>query len=198
MQKPSGYDEASSQIGFIPVALGGHTAQIKQVTETTSSTGKPMVVVLFDFVAPDQQAGYFTSQYKSDTREEKKWPFSGTRYIMVEDYADSSKTSRNFKNFITAVEESNGYEVKWGGANWAVQFKGKKIGVVYGEEEHEYDGKTSMRPVVKYFCDAKKAKDEKAPAPKYLKKKAASSTSTVQHGDDFMNIPDDADEEIPF
>jgi hypothetical protein len=194
MNKPSGYDDVQVGGGFTPVDLGGHYCQIKQVAERKSSTGKDMIVVVFDFVKPDAQEGYFMEQFKNDVREDKKWPFAGSKYIMVNDYQEPSKTSRQFKSFCTCVENSNSYQIQWGGNDWAAQFKGKKIGAVYGEEEHEYDGKVSKRRLVRYFCSLDAVKDAKIPEAKLLKnvnRPAANDTS-------FVNIPEGTEEEIPF
>lgn len=194
MNKPSGYDDVQVGGGFTPVDLGGHYCQIKQVAERKSSTGKDMIVVVFDFVKPDAQEGYFMEQFKNDVREDKKWPLAGSKYIMVNDYQEPSKTSRQFKSFCTCVENSNSYQIQWGGADWAAQFKGKKIGAVYGEEEHEYDGKVSKRRLVRYFCSLDAVKDAKIPEAKLLKnvsRPAANDTS-------FVNIPEGTEEEIPF
>ena len=194
MNKPSGYDDVQVGGGFTPVDLGGHYCQIKQVAERKSSTGKDMIVVVFDFVKPDAQEGYFMEQFKNDVREDKKWPFAGSKYIMVNDYQEPSKTSRQFKSFCTCVENSNSYQIQWGGSDWAAQFKGKKIGAVYGEEEHEYDGKVSKRRLVRYFCSVDAVKDAKIPEAKLLKnvsRPAANDTS-------FVNIPEGTEEEIPF
>lgn len=193
MNKPSGYDDV--QIGgFTPVDLGGHYCQIKQVAERKSSTGKDMIVVLFDFCKPDAQENYFMNLFAGDVREDKKWPFSGSKYIMVNDYQDPSKTSRQFKAFCTCVEKSNGYSIQWGGNNWAAQFKGKKIGAVYGAEEHEYDGKVTMRHNPRYFCNIDAVKDAKIPEAKLLKNVSGTATDS----DGFINIPEGTDEEIPF
>ena len=194
MNKPSGYDDVQVGGGFTPVDLGGHYCQIKQVAERKSSTGKDMIVVVFDFVKPDAQEGYFMEQFKNDVREDKKWPFAGSKYIMVNDYQEPSKTSRQFKSFCTCVENSNSYQIQWGGNDWAAQFKGKKIGAVYGEEEHEYDGRVSKRRLVRYFCSLDAVKDAKIPEAKLLKnvsRPAANDTS-------FVNIPEGTEEEIPF
>lgn len=194
MNKPSGYDDVQVGGGFTPVDLGGHYCQIKQVAERKSSTGKDMIVVVFDFVKPDAQEGYFMEQFKNDVREDKKWPFAGSKYIMVNDYQEPSKTSRQFKSFCTCVENSNSYQIQWGGNDWAAQFKGKKIGAVYGEEEHEYDGKVSKRRLVRYFCSLDAVKDAKIPEAKLLKnvsRPAANDSS-------FINIPEGTEEEIPF
>lgn len=194
MNKPSGYDDVQVGGGFTPVDLGGHYCQIKQVAERKSSTGKDMIVVVFDFVKPDAQEGYFMEQFKNDVREDKKWPFAGSKYIMVNDYQEPSKTSRQFKSFCTCVENSNSYQIQWGGSDWAAQFKGKKIGAVYGEAEHEYDGKVSKRRLVRYFCSLDAVKDAKIPEVKLLKnvsRPAANDSS-------FINIPEGTEEEIPF
>lgn len=201
MQKPSGYDEAQASGEFTPIELGGHYAVIKQVSETQSKTGRDMIVVLFDFVKPDKQAGYFAKQFNDDDRENKKWPFSGSKYIMVQDYNDQNKTSRAFKTFCTCIEKSNNYSIAWGGNVWAQQFKGKTIGVVFGEEESEYDGKINMRRIPKWFCKTDAVKDAAIPQPKYINGVSpavqAGETKT-ENVDGFLSIPDGIDEEIPF
>lgn len=192
MQKPNGYDEASDG-SFSPVDLGGHYAIIKQVTEKQSSTGKDMVVVLFDFVSPDKQAGYHTKAFEASPR--RKWPFNGSRYIMVRNNNDPNKTDWRFKAFCTSFQQSNGVEIKWGGDDWDKQFVGKKIGVVYGEEEHEYDGKRSMRRLPVRFCSWDSVATAEIPDPTYL---ASKPSASVAKPDDFINVPDTEDEEIPF
>ena len=203
MQKPNGYDEAHASGEFTPVNLGGHYAIIKQVAERQSSTGKDMIVVLMDFSSDDSQPNYFGTQYDNDDRDDKKWPFTGTKYIMVQDYNDPKKTSRQFKTFCSCVEKSNKFEIKWGGNNWSQQFKGKKIGVVYGEEESEYDGRITMRRVPKWFCAIDRVKEASIPAPKYLNgmSPATGTTGNASNtsADDFINIPEGTtEEEIPF
>lgn len=193
MQKPSGYDEAKQSGEYTPIDLGGHYCVIKQVSEKQSSTGKDMIVVLIDFCKPDQQADYFTARFNNDTRPdyEKKWPYSGTKYIMVKDYQDPNKTSRQFKTFCTLVEKSNNFTIQWGGENWAQQFKGKKIGAVYGEEEHEYEGRISMRETLKWFCSWDFVKSANVPAPKYLETKRPADEVPYM-------TPPEVDEAIPF
>lgn len=197
MNKPNGYDATRESGTFSPVELGGHYAIVKQVSETQSSTGKDMIVVLFDFDKNDKQPEYHSQAFKEDTRPEKKWPFNGSKYIMVHDYNDPEKTSRAFKTFCTCIEKSNNVSVQWGGANWGAQFKGKKIGVVYGEEENSYDGKTFMRRVPKWFCNVDGVATARIPDPKYLPGHTAATPTTDPNS--FIQIPDDADgEDIPF
>lgn len=192
MQKPIGYDEAKASGEFTPVELGGHYCVIKQVAERQSSTGKEMIVVLFDFCKPDQQENYFSDQFNNDDRDEKKWPFAGTKYIMVNDFRDPKKTSRQFKTFCTCVEKSNNFTISWGGESWAQQFKGKQIGAVFGEEEQEYDGNVSMRRLPKWFCTVDAVKNAKIPEPKYLPHQAQPADNS------FIQVPDTMEDSIPF
>lgn len=199
MQKPTGYDEAKESGNFTPANLGGHYAVIKQVSETQSSTGKDMIVVLFDFAKEDSQPGYFTDLFNNSDRDgrEKKWPFAGSKYIMVKDFNDPNKTSSAFKTFCSCTERSNNFEISWGGNNWAAQFKGKKIGVVFGEEESEYNGETRMRRNPRWFCTYDKVKEQGIPKAKYLNG-TGPSTPPATGNDDFLGTPEGAADEIPF
>lgn len=188
MNKPNNYDAVQSST-FTPVELGGHVAVIKQVSETKSKNGQDMIVVLFDFDRTDIQAGHFTNDFNADTREDKKWPFLGSCWIMVNDYKDKNSTSRNFKRFCESVEKSNGYRIQWGIDNWGKQFVGKTIGVVYGEEEDEYNGERKMRTRLKWFCGANEAKTAKVPPAKLMKTESTPQQPT------FTPVND---EEIPF
>lgn len=193
MQKPSGYDEARISGDFTPVRLGGHYCVIKQVGEKKSSTGKDMIVVLLDFGDQDDQTGYFKKLFDEDDRDDKKWPFTGSKYIMVNDYLDSKKTSKQFKTFCSLVEKSNpGFQIAWGGDNWGRQFVGRKIGAVYGNVESEYDGNVRMRPEIRYFCRTDAVEGAAVPDDKLLKKPAVVKPDV----NGFFSAP--LDDEIPF
>ena len=194
MKKPNNFDEVSAGGDFTPIALGGHHAVIMSVKEQKSSTGKDMVVVALDFAKNDSQPGYFKTQFDNDTRSEKKWPYQSVQYIVTED-ADG-KCSRSFKGFITSFERSNNVTTKWDD-KFAAQFKNKKIGVVYGEVEEEYNGEVKTRHRIRWFCEDAKVDSQNIPDKKYLP--ISTSKPTVKPGDDvFMGIPAGSDEVIPF
>ena len=192
MQKPSNYDETKVGGDFTPVELGGHHAVIKDVKEQKSSTGKDMIVVAIDFAANDKQAGYFMDSFENDIRPDKKWSFQAVQYIVVEGY--DGKTTRNFKSFITSFEKSNNCEAVWG-ENFCKQFKGKKIGVVYGNVEEEYNGEVKKRRRIRWFCEDAAVDTAKVPDDKLLN---SSSKPVATSGSGFMSIPSGAEEEIPF
>lgn len=193
MQKPKNYDETTVGGDFTPIVVGGHHAVIKSVKEQKSSTGKDMVVVAIDFAKNDAQAGYFKDQYDKDTRQEKKWPYQAVQYIVTED--NEGKCSRSFKGFITAFERSNNATTNWGD-KFVDQFKNKKIGVVYGEVEEEYNGEIKTRRRIRWFCEDAKADEASVPDKKYFNGSAAPASAPKDDG--FVNVPDGADEEIPF
>lgn len=190
MQKPSGFDEARVSGERTQIRLGGHYCVIKQVTEKKSSTGKDMIVVLLDFDQNDDQAGLFADRFNNDDRADKKWPFAGSKYIMVNDYNDSSKTSSAFKTFCSIVEKCNNFQINWGD-DWGAQFKGKKIGAVYGNEESEYEGRRSMRPIIRWWCKTDAVASAGVPEDKLL----PGSLPQPSTAPAFKPI---ADDEIPF
>lgn len=200
MQKPNGYDETQVKGSWEAPEVGGHYLIIKKVEERKSSTGKDMIAVMFDFAKNDKQAGLFMKTFEEDIRPDKKWPYAGSAYIMVNDYNDESKTSKNFKTFVTSVEKSNtGFVTTWGD-NWGQQFKNKIIGAVFGKVESEYNGNRSMRTQLRWFCSSSAVANAKVPDPKLLP--AASGSSSAPFADavneDFMKIPEGVEEEIPF
>ena len=197
MQKPNNYEETKVGGGdFTPVDLGGHKAIIKKAEETTSSTGKPMLKVAIDFDKDDVQPNYFTDLFNNDTREDKKWNNNGMLYIVSEDA--NGACTKSFKSFLTSVKNSNpGWEEVWG-KDFGVQLKGKKIGVVYGEVENEYEGKVTMQHRYRWCCDYAKATEQKVPAPQYLNGSSPAVQPTAPTSDGFLDAGDVSDSEIPF
>jgi len=188
MNKPNNYDNTSTgNMEFTPVELGPHYAIIKEVRETQSKSGLDMIVVYIDFDKIDEQAGYFTEQYKNDTREDKKWPFNGTQYVLS--VGQDKLTTKAFKQFCSAWENSNGKEIQWGGA-FCKQFKNTQIGVNFGEIEEEYKDKVVVRRRIRWFFDVNKFDSQSVPERKDL----PGVKATAPASDDWMNVPDGQDE----
>lgn len=132
MIKPKDFDNVSAYGEFKPLELGGHICRIMGVEETKSSTGKDMIVISLDTAPQDKQPGYYTEQYRSDDRPDKKWGCRVFQLVLDKD----GNTNRGFKTFITAVEKSNpGFQVQWGDG-FAACFKNRSIGGVFGREQY--------------------------------------------------------------
>lgn len=193
MQKPNNFDNTQASGEFTPITLGGHHLIIKQVQEMQSKTGKDMVVVAFDMAPGDSQPDYFMKQFTNDIRPDKKWPRSGRQYIVAVD--NDGNCSKSFKTFINCVEKSNnGFSVQWG-EQFESQFKGKKIGGVFGEVENEYNGKISMRRELRWFCSDDKVDSASVPEAKMLPN---TNKTVAAPNADFMKVAPGTDEEIPF
>ena len=197
MQKPKLFDEVKTSGEFVPIELGGHHIIIKNVEETTSKAGKPMLKVSFDFAKNDSQPDYMANEFKNDIRPDKKWPHAGTQYILTED--KDGNCSKSFKSFITAFENSNNCGAIWGD-KFAAQFKNKKIGGVFGEVENEYNGKVTMRHELRWFCSDDKVDGAAIPAAKRLSGNSGDTLGAGSSGSDApdVNVSDGTDEEVPW
>lgn len=196
MQKPNNFDNTRVSGEYTPPALGGHHMTIMKVEEAQTKTGKDMIIVAFDFAAGDLQPKYFMNEFKNDIRPDKKWPRAGRQYIVVND--NDGNCSRSFKSFINAVEKSNnGFVTEWGD-NFAAQFKNKKIGGVFGQVENEYQGKVTMRHELRWFCADDAATGATVPNPKYLPNNNKTAAAPASGANDFMDLPEDVADEIPF
>lgn len=154
IKKGADYNSVSAfgQSDFKALPKGGYICRIIKAEEKASSTGKPMVHIAFDIVE-GEYTGHFMKMFESrkkrdaleNPQKETKYPFEGQAWIMVNDYEDPSKTSRKFKGFCTAIEES-GTEIWDLNGNLDLnRVKGAEVGVVFQDVENEYNGKTTWR-----------------------------------------------------
>ena len=201
MKKPNNYEKTQAGGEYTPIEVGGHHAVIMSVKEQQSASGKAMIVVALDFAKNDKQPGYFRSQFDNDSRpkNERKWPYQAVQYIVTED--NDGNCSKSFKGFMTAFEKSNNTKTTWGD-KFTAQFTNKKIGVVYGEVEEEYNGEIKTRRRIRWFCEDAKADEASVPAKKLFNGNGSSGSGSAPASsgseDPFMNIPSDGDEIIPF
>lgn len=152
IKKNSDYDQTTAfgQSEFKALPKGGYICRIIKAEETQSSTGKPMLHIAFDIVE-GEYTGYFMNLFqtrkKNNPTMDIKYPFEGQKWIMLNDYEDPNKTSRQFKGFCTAVEDSGTEIWNLNGELDLGRVKGAEVGIVYQLTEHEYNGKTSWRAV---------------------------------------------------
>lgn len=197
MLKPANYENTQAGGEFIPIELGGHIIEIKEVTEMESRNGKNMIKISFDFAKGDRQFEYFTKLFKDDIRPDKKWPSNGTTYILTED--QGGNCSRSFKTFTTSVEKSNpGFSIDWGD-KFEGCFKGKLVGGVFGIVHDYYNGKNISKRQLRWFRSIDGVETADIPNEIETKEyKQANAPQSELGGDGFMNIPEGLDEELPF
>lgn len=192
MIKPADYDRVTAYGEFTPLELGGHICQIMSVEETTSSTGKDMLVISLDTAPQDKRPEYYMKQWKNDDRPDKKWGCRVFQLVLDKD----GNTNRGLKTFITAVERSNpGFQVQWGDG-FASCFKNRLVGGVFGREQYQNsygDLKWSTKCVQFRSVEAIQ-KGVDVPEDRYLSGQRPQQNPAAG----FANLPDISDGDLPF
>lgn len=162
MRKPNNYENTQCVGDYEVLEAGAYKCQILKAEECTASNGKEYIKVSFDIIEGEKKE-FYKRKYQNDNREDKKW--SGVLVVFSEDY--EGNTNKYFKTLITCAEESN-TNYKFDFDNVA-DLKGKKIGIVFREEEF-LDTFKQIRTAVKPFraCTYDKTEEQKVPNKKLL------------------------------
>lgn len=200
IRKGTDYDQTTAfgAGGFKALPADGYVCRLILAEETTSSTGKQMLHIAFD-ITEGEYKGYFMNLFQtrksSNTDPEKtvKYPFEGQAWIPINDYEDPSKTSRKFKGFCTAVEDSGTPIWTTDGTLDLNQVKNAEVGVIFQNTEQEYNGKSSWRAIPWGFrsVEAIRTGDYFVPDEKPL---PATYGTSFEPADSFSAAEDD----IPF
>lgn len=166
MKPISGFKPTQQQTGETQkLPVGGYVMKILGATvETfTGSNGEYSKLKLAIDVNEGENKGFFSLDFKNNTREDKK--FRGIYRINIPDesspYYDKQKAS--FENLVWAVEQSNpGYTWAWDEKT----LKGKQIGVIYGEKEWEFNGKNGFTTVARFVTSVEEIHQGKFKLPK--------------------------------
>ena len=163
--KPKAYDEININEEFEKLELGGHKGIIIKAEEYTSDfSGKKSLKVYVDTASDDKQPEYFKKQYENDTRIDRKYPNGAIKYVPL---GEEENQVKMLKAFITAYENSNGCQFDWG-KDWE-QLKGKKIGLIFGQEEYtSQDGTTKLATKLNQFRSIDKVDNVQIPKIKLL------------------------------
>lgn len=158
--------------------------------EVKDGTRGQYIQIAYD-IAEGPFTDFFMNGYKAKKDENKKWSAYFFLTLPRDDGSEKDAfTKRLFKTFTNALEDSNeGYHFDWDEA----KFKGKLIGGLFHYEEYQrQDGKVGRSTKLRNACSVAKIRSGnfKLPDDKLL----ATNTTTPN----FMNIPDEIDEEIPF
>ena len=170
---------------------GGYVAKIMDATVINYDWGD-VLKVDFD-IAEGEHKGFFATDYRNNTNDDKKW--RGTYRINIPNesnqYFDSQRKS--FNNFIACLEETNN------GFHWAwdeTALKGKGIGVLFRNKEWEYNGSTGWTTECCAVTTAKDIREGNFKMPKDKPLKAKETASATSFSNAFTAVDDDAD--LPF
>ena len=197
--KPKTYDEISINEDFEILELGGHKGIIIKAEEYTSDfSGKKSLKVYVDTASDDKQPEYFKKQYENDTRIDRKYPNGAIKYVPL---GEEENQVKMLKSFITAYENSNGCQFDWD-KDWD-QLKGKKIGLIFGQEEYtSQDGTTKLATKLNQFRSIDKVDNVKIPKVKLLDGTYVDYEEYIERQDnplsDFKNEIEINPDSLPF
>lgn len=184
MKQFSGYKAEKSAVRK-QLPVGGYVAKILNAEEVTYSWGS-VLLISFD-IAEGPHKDFFATDYKNQDREDKKW--RGTYRLNIPKDDGSKKdewNKRTFGNAMYCIEDGNP-DYHW---NWDEStLKGKAVGVLFRNEEWEYEGNTGWSTRACAFACVGDIRDGnfKMPKDKLLKKRVASAIPNFQE----ITIPDD-------
>lgn len=152
MKKPSNYENTQEYGSFKSLPPGGYVVVIRNAEETKSKKGKPMLRVAID-IAEGEYKNYFADLYRAKKEKDPMkatWPNDGYMYILTED--QSGNCHRAFKSFCGAMEKT-GNQV-WDAEDnlMTEKMSGKFVGLTFGREQEEYQGKTYTKTKGRFWC----------------------------------------------
>ena len=203
ISKPKTYDEININEEFEKLELGGHKGVIIKAEEYTSDfSGKKSLKVYVDTASDDKQPEYFKKQYENDTRIDRKYPNGAIKYVPL---GEEENQVKMLKSFITAYENSNGCQFDWG-KDWE-QLKGKKIGLIFGQEEYtSQDGTTKLATKLNQFRSIDKVDNVQIPKVKLLDGSYVTYDDYMERkenlnskvNDLFGDVPEISSDQLPF
>lgn len=194
MKPFSNYNETQVYSDRAVLPAGGYIAIIKKAAVRTYSgqNGEfQKLEIAFD-ISEGEYKDFFKNDLKQQNSEDKKWKGVLRLFVPVDDGSErDSKTKSIFKGNIEAVEDSNqGYHWDWD----ENKLSGKKVGVIFRNEEWEFDGRSGWKAQPFKFIDSEKIRQGKFTLPKDKPLKGSSGVSQKPIAD-FEEIDD---EDLPF
>ena len=192
MNKPEGYDDI--KVNFETrerLSLGGHRCIVMKVIEKKSSTGKEQLEIHLDTAPDDAQPMYFSNQFMSNGSG--TWPCR----VWITGYETSDFGKSQLKKFHTAIEDSNAnFFIQWG-PTYVDSLKGKRVGVVFGQEENEWNGRISTLTKPRYFRGILDVEKAEIPKKKTIRPETPEQPNVTSEG--FMQVQDGLEDEgLPF
>ena len=199
MKAIGNWENVQAQKDFVELPVGAYVCKIMgaEVKTYTAQSGESFekLEVSIDISEGDFE-NYYADKYCNQT-EPKKWKGVLRYYVPTEDGSEKDEwAKRTLKGFTEAVESSNqAYRWEWDERT----LKGKKIGVIFRNEQWEYNGKTGWKAMPFKAIDVTDAAtgNFRVPADKPLKNSTGTVTVPAQNfAPNFENM--DNEEDLPF
>lgn len=157
--------------------LGGHICKIIETgieAVTSKKDGKVynILKMKFDIEAPDEQAGFYQRKFVEDAKTDAlnaKW--KGYYRLTIPENSSEDFVKKNWKTFLTSVEESNpGVKINGTAGFDENILVGKVFGGIFGLEEFTLptDGRTITFTRIRFSRSTKNIFEAKIPSVKLL------------------------------
>lgn len=207
MLKPQGYDTTQAanygDAQLPAITPGGHGAIIKKAfiaDEEYDGIKYQKLVIWFDIQEGSEFDGYYEKKYRAAKQfsnpkyGDPRWQGEFKQSITTKE----GYTNPFFKGLITSIEKSNPpYKFDFNENG----LKGKKIGLVFGEEDFigKNDGQLHTTVKARWACDYDSFPSMPVPAKKVPQNKpAAANPFEEQNKAAGLQAADDVDDELPF
>ena len=196
------YDKSKRKSNnYIQLPKGAYVIVIKGAKMKKWDDGGESIAIAFD-IAEGEYKGIYQSQFDSDTRSGKEWPYDAVFLLTAPTDSSPDWVWNNYNTFFADLEDSNNGFVFSGDLK---TLKGKVIGGQFHNRQTEKDGNIYDHIVMKWTCIADDVRNNlagKLPNDKLIgtgTRASRVSTSSSSDSDGFMDIPDGTvDEELPF
>lgn len=197
INKPNNWNEVKEFSDRQKLPLGAYVCKVKKVAIQANDYGQQLCI-LFD-IAEGEFKGFYNEEFKNNTLEDKKWKGILRQWLPKDNGSEQDEWTKSaFKGMCSAFERSNpGYQWNWD----ETSLVGKLIGILFRNEEWEYNNKTgwAVRPFRAIDVEVVRSAEYTLPQDKPLKNKSSNS-SFGGFGDtasaDFEVISDE--EDLPF
>lgn len=193
------YDKSKRRKNFEQLPKGAYVVKILGAKQEKNRNNDNQHITLAFDIAEGEYKGYWDRRFQSmkANNDDAKWPNDAIFYLTVPADGSPQYVFDTWNTFFADLEDSNNGFVFDGDIS---KLKNKLIGGKFSNEQTEYNGKIYDHTKLRWTCvadDVRKGKPGNMPKDKLL----ASNTpqpAPATDADGFMNIPDGAEEELPF
>lgn len=141
INRPNNWDTVKEAIDRPQLPVGAYVCKALKAVVQANDYGNQLCI-LFDIVEGDFK-DYYENEFKNNPMTDRKWKGVLRLWLPKDDGSEKDEwTKSTFKGMTTAFEKSNpGYRWNWD-ENSLV---GKMLGIVFRNEEWEYEDKTGWK-----------------------------------------------------
>ena len=194
MKAVKDWENVQAATDYIPLAPGGYVCRIQgakiKVYQGKGGSFERLEVALD--IEEGEFAGHYRQDFESQNTEDKRWKGVLRMYVPTGDGSDADAYSaRRLKAFVQAVEDSNpGYHWDWEES----KLKGKLVGVLFRNEEWEFNGRTGWKAQPFKAVDTDTIRKNKFQTPKERPLKKQETVSTENSFEESI----ESDNDLPF